>query len=201
MERESERATAPVAMFAPARVAYFEANGWRAYYEHRWWKVLLLLVRLCQEQFHIPFPRSLVAAYYATRAAAAWVPVQHDERKVLRFYERFYRLAQRYSTTPFDPVQVAALELRYNDDHRRLTFEADKGPLLETMVALHAALFCLPTEQVRESAEWRVSAMNRCDQIVHGQSSDIERDWTAVEEDLRRCYAALPSGRRGLGGG
>ena len=37
----------------PERVAYFEPNGWRAYYERKWLKVLWLIVRLCQEQFHI----------------------------------------------------------------------------------------------------------------------------------------------------
>ncbi|TMC19597.1 MAG: hypothetical protein E6J33_05435 [Chloroflexi bacterium] len=59
----------------PERVAYFETNGWRAYYERKWLKVLWLIVRLCQEQFHVPFPMSLLAAYYTTRASAAWAPL------------------------------------------------------------------------------------------------------------------------------
>ena len=66
----------------PERVAYAEANGWRAYYERDWLKVIRLIVALCQEQFHIPFPMSLLAAYYTTRASAAWVPDDHDVGKV-----------------------------------------------------------------------------------------------------------------------
>ena len=81
--------------FDPERVAYFEANGWRAYYDRKWLKMLRLIVGLCQEQFHIPFPMSLLAAYYTTRASLAWVPVDHDEQKVLAFLEKFYRLARR----------------------------------------------------------------------------------------------------------
>src|SRR5216684_4470829 len=104
----------------PARVAYAEANGWRAYYERNWLKVLWLIVSLCQEQFHIPFPMSLQAAYYTTRASAAWVPVDHDEQKVLAFLEKFYRVARRYSSLKFDPGHVAALELQYFDVHRQL---------------------------------------------------------------------------------
>ncbi len=42
--------------FRPERVAYFEAAGWKAYYDHKWLKMLRLLVLLCQEEFHIPFP-------------------------------------------------------------------------------------------------------------------------------------------------
>ncbi len=75
----------------PERVAYFEAAGWRAYYDHKWIKMLRLIVSLCQEQFRIPFPMSLLAGYYTTRASAAWVPVNHDEQKVLRYLEKFYQ--------------------------------------------------------------------------------------------------------------
>ena len=68
--------------FDPERVAYFEANGWRAYYDRKWLKMLRLIVGLCQEQFRIPFPISLLGAYYTTRASLAWVPVDHDEQIV-----------------------------------------------------------------------------------------------------------------------
>src|SRR5574340_1671498 len=71
--------------FQPERVAYYEAAGWKAYYDHRWFKMLRLIVGLCQEQFRIPFPMSLLAAYYTTRASLAWVPVDHDEQKVLAY--------------------------------------------------------------------------------------------------------------------
>ena len=71
----------------PARIAHYEASGWRAYYDRQWLKMLRLIVALCQEEFHIPFPMSLLAAYYTTRASVAWVPVEHDERKVLNYLE------------------------------------------------------------------------------------------------------------------
>ena len=44
--------------FDPDRVAYFEANGWRAYYDRKWIRLLRLIVGLCQQQFRIPFPVS-----------------------------------------------------------------------------------------------------------------------------------------------
>ena len=88
----------------PERIAYLESAGWRAYYDRDWPKLLHLLVTLCQEQFRIPFPTSLLAAYYVTRAAAAWAPVDHDEEKVKTYYAKFYRLARRDSALNFDPV-------------------------------------------------------------------------------------------------
>jgi hypothetical protein len=177
--------------FEPERVAYYEAYGWRAYYERKWFQVLRLIVGLCQEQFHIPFPMSLLAGYYTVRASAAWVPVEHDERKVLSYLEKFYRVARRYSGLQFDPVRVAQLELQYFDVHRRLVGAEDKSEFVETMVQLHSALFCLPPEAVRESAEWRVRAADIVDLITGKLSTNVEEDWAKLEEYLRRCYRSL----------
>ncbi len=177
--------------FDPERVAYFEAAGWRAYYDHKWFKMLRLLVGLCQEQFHIPFPMSLIAAYYTTRASLAWVPIDHDERKVLAYLEKFYRVARRYSGLTYDVSKVAALELQYFDVHRRLSGKPEKDEFLQTLVDLHSAIFGLPAERVRESAEWRLRAANTVDQITSKTSTDIEGDWARLEEDLRRCYGSI----------
>ncbi|HEX3643900.1 MAG TPA: hypothetical protein VHV10_21630 [Ktedonobacteraceae bacterium] len=177
--------------FDPERIAYFEAAGWRAYYDHKWLKMLRLLVGLCQEQFNIPFPMSLVAAYYTTRASLAWVPIDHDESKVLAYLEKFYRVARRYSGLTYDVSQVAALELQYFDVHRRLSGKPEKDEFLQTLVDLHSAIFGLPAERVWESAEWRLHAANTVDQITSKTSTDIEGDWTKLEEDLRRCYGSI----------
>lgn len=177
--------------FEPERVAYYEANGWRAYYERKWFQVLRLIVGLCQQQFHIPFPVSLLAAYYTTRASAAWVPVDHNEQKVLSYLQKFYRVARRYSGLQFDPERVAQLELQYFDMHRRLVGAQDKSEFVETMVQLHSAIFGLSPAAVRESAEWRVRAADIVDLITGKLSTNIEEDWAKLEEYLRRCYRSL----------
>src|SRR5260370_26509145 len=136
----------------PDRVAYFEAAGWRAYYDHKWVKMLRLIVGLAQEQFRIPFPISLLAGYYTTRASAAWVPVDHDEQKVLRYLQKFYQVARRYSGLKFDISHVAALEFQYFDVHRRLAGNPEKEEFLKTLIDLHSSIFGLSPEQPKESA-------------------------------------------------
>ena len=177
--------------FNPDRVAYFEAVGWRAYYDRKWLRMLRLIVGLCQEQFHIPFPRSLQAAYYTTRASLAWVPVDHDERKVLTLLEKFYRIARRYSSLKYDPARVAVLELQYFDVHRRLTGDPEKGEFLHALIDLHSAIFDLSPAQAKESAEWRLLAANTVDLITSHTSADIEGDWAKLEEYLRQCYRSI----------
>ena len=179
--------------FNPRRVAYFEAAGWRAYYERRWLRLLQLIVSLCQEQFGIPFPTSLLAAYYVTRASAAWAPVNHNEAAVGAFYERFYRLARRYSGLKFDPARAAALELRYNIEHRRLVGNPDKSSFIEAMTALHGELFGLTLSQARPSAELRVQANNTVDRITSRTSANVPADWTRLEDQLCQCYTSIRS--------
>jgi hypothetical protein len=175
----------------PEQIAYYEANGWRAYYERKWLRVLWLLVRLCQAQFHIPFPMSLLAAYYTTRASAAWVPVDHDISKVLAYLTSFYAVARRYSGLKFNVGYVAALELQYFDVHRRLVEATDKSEFVETMADLHSAIFGLTPAQMLESAEWRVKAADTVDLITGKKSTDVEGDWSRLEEYLRKCYGSI----------
>ena len=175
----------------PERVAYAEANGWRAYYERDWLKVIRLIVALCQEQFHIPFPMSLLAAYYTTRASASWVPEDHDVGKVQRYLKKFYRIAHRYSGLQFDVERVAALELQYFDVHRRLVGKEDKSEFIQTMIDLHCAIFGLTPQQARESAELRVKASDTVDLITSKTSTNVAADWAKLEQYLRRCYTSI----------
>jgi hypothetical protein len=180
----------------PERVAYFEAAGWRAYYDRKWLKLIRLIVGLCQEQFGIPFPVSLFAAYYTARASAAWVPVEHDERKVLNYLRKFYGVARRYAGLQFDVRRVAALELRYFEVHRRLSGHPEKEEFLQSLVELHSAIFGLTPEQASESARWRLQAAATVDIITGKTSTDIEGDWAKLEEDLSRCYRSIQQERQ-----
>jgi hypothetical protein len=175
----------------PERLAYLEAGGWRAYYDRNWPKLIRLMVLLNQEQFHIPFPLSVVAAFHVARGSIAWAPVKNDPAEVRRHFTRFYRIARRWSGMTFEPRKAAELEIGYWIEHRRLSGNPDKASFVEAMTALHSQLFDLPPDQMRESAEWRVRANNTVDLITSHQSTDSEADWALLEEQLRQCYRSI----------
>lgn len=177
--------------FDPDRIAYFEVAGWKAYYERQWFKVIRLMIALVQEQFHVPFPTSLLAAYYITRASVAWAPVEHNEAVVQTFIEKFYRVAARYTDLKFDPEQVARLEFRYWKEHRAFSGKTEKPQYIDTMTALHSALFGITPQQARESGELRVQVTDIVDTITGHTSNDVERDWKRSEELLRECYGSI----------
>lgn len=177
--------------FDPDQVAYYEVAGWKAYYDHAWFKLLRLVIALVQEQFHIPFPISLLAAYYTTRASVAWVPVDHNLNVVQAYLEKFYRLALRYSGLHFDVEQVATLELQYWIVHRELSGKPDKTAFIEAMVELHSAVFGITKVQAQESGEQRVQANVILDTITGRTSQDPDKDWLKCEEHLRKCYGSI----------
>ena len=172
-------------------MAALEAGGWRAYYDRDWFKLLSLMVQLNQEQFHIPFPLSVVAAFHVARGSIAWAPDDHDEDRVRHHFTRFYRMAKRWSGLPFEPREASRLEVDYWIEHRRLIGNPDKSSFVDAMTALHSHLFGLAPGRMRESAEWRVKANNTVDLITGRRSVDPEADWAKLEGELRACYASI----------
>jgi hypothetical protein len=175
----------------PERIAQLEGGGWRAYYDRDWPTLLRGMVQLNQEQFHIPFPLSVVAALHVARGSAAWAPLDNDPDVVRGHFIRFYRMARRWSGLTFEPRRAAQLEVQYWIEHRRLVGNPDKEPFIQAMTALHSHLFDLPLERMRESAEWRVRANNTVDGITGGQSKDVEADWSKLEGELVECYRSI----------
>jgi hypothetical protein len=149
------------------------------------------MVQLNQEQFHIPFPLSVVAAYHVARGSIAWVPVKNDPQIVRAHFTRFYRIARRWSGMGFEPRRAADLEIGYWIEHRRLAGNPDKSTFVDAMTSLHSHLFNLPPERMRESAEWRIKANNTVDLITGKVSKEPEADWAKLEEELRQCYRSI----------
>ena len=177
--------------FDPEHVAKLETEVWRSYYAKQWLRVLYLTERTSAVEFHIPFPRSLEAAYWATRAALAFKPVKNDLPATLTALERYYRLVRRFSGLTFDPAEVAGTELRYWVVHRELSGGVDHTGLVDVLTDLHAATFEISRERAHESGDWRARAAITVDGITGRRSTDVDGDWHRLEDQLRRCYRSL----------
>jgi hypothetical protein len=178
----------------PEAIAYYETTGWEAYYAHDWLRGFGLMVRLLESQFHIPFPRSFLAALHVIRASVAFAAQDPPRRDpVSRHLERFYRLAAGANGDAFDPHTAAELELRYWEIHRLQAQEPERNtrPLVESLAALHAALFGRTPAEMWASAESRTTALLAVDRITGRRSADPAADWRLVEQCLRRAYQQI----------
>ncbi len=178
--------------FDPDQVARIEASGWKAYYDHNWLRAFLLLVRINQAQFHIPFPRSLVAAVYTTRASIAFAP--HDNAAALEtvrdYLRKFYAVVAEVNQQSFDPDRIGDLELDYWIVHRHLALDRaeDYTPLVASLTALHAAIFSSTPARMAASARNRARGAATVDLITSKRSTDPAADWRMVYFYLRRAY-------------
>jgi hypothetical protein len=183
--------------FDPDAVGYYEKAGWEAYYDRNWPQVLWLMVRLSHEQFDMPWPTAVAAAYDTVRAAAAFAPLENDLSATRGHLERFYAKAQRTRPTRASAAALAALELDYWVVHRDLARRraSDPGdditPMVDSLAALHAALFDSTPERMRVSASLRALAAVAVDRITGQYSQDVAADWARVEDLLRQCYRAV----------
>jgi hypothetical protein len=183
--------------FDPDRVAYLETAGWRAYYDHRWAELLRLMLSLNRDQFHMPAPAAVLAAYYTVQASRAWAPAQNRPDRALYYLSRFYRQAQAHSGLAPNPAHAAQLELDYWDLARRINREISRDRLLHTMTALHAEIFGISHEAAAESAELRVQAIELLREITGESAADREHNWREIEDRLRRCYRSALDAIRG----
>jgi hypothetical protein len=184
--------------FDPDKVAYYEKAGWQAYYDRKWLRAFWLLVRLNRQQFRMSWLTALAAALDTVRASIAFAPLDGDIFKAQGHIERFYEKARRSLDIQTEAGQLAELEMNYWVIHRQLALhrlqtpeEDDIEPMIQALVALHAALFDASPEQLRPSAELRALAAKTVDDITGKRSTDVAADWRRVEEYLRQAYQAV----------
>ena len=184
------------ARFAPARVAYFEAAGWRAYYDREWLRVLGLMMQLNREQFGMSWLSAGAAALDVVRAGIAFAPVDNDIPGATAHLARFYAKARRSAGIAADARSLAEGEMAYWVVHRQLANErkaapdhtGDLTPMVDALARLHEALFAATPEAARASAQLRAQAAARVDRITGGYSPDVEADWRLLERELEAAY-------------
>jgi len=188
--------------FDPDKVAHYEKSGWQAYYDRRWFKALWLLVRLNREGFRMSWPTALAAALDTVRASLAFAPLNNDIPKARGHIEKFFEKARRSLEFKVEAGQLAELEMNYWVIHRQLALRRIKNPaddniepMVQALVALHAALFNVPPEQMRPSARLRALAAKTVDEITGNRSTDVAADWRRVEEYLRQAYRAVEAAK------
>lgn len=186
--------------FNPEKIAYYEKNGWEAYYDRDWLRAFWLLVQLNREQFHMPLFTALAAATDTVRASIAFAPLANNTAKATYFIENFFAKARRSLKISTDAKTLASLEIDYWLVHRQLAIRRQQNhadteiePMIQALANLHAALFAASPVSMRASAEWRALAAKTVDRITGHYSTDIAGDWQQVEAYLRKAYEAVQS--------
>ncbi|MFN8535230.1 MAG: hypothetical protein U0556_16965 [Dehalococcoidia bacterium] len=174
--------------FDPDAMAWYEAEGWRAYYDKNIPRGVWLMARLIRSQFGLSWRETAPATLDVVRAYLAFQPKDGDWVETRRHLESFYRRALGPSGMAYDPRLVAQRELEYWIVHRVTAGDEKREPLILSLAELHAALFGRPIGEMRRSAEHRERAAQAVDRITSGRTTSAQQDWAVVHSALRDCY-------------
>lgn len=165
--------------FDPNEVARLETDMWRAYYDNRKLPLFLDLGELLRTEYHLPFLRSNVTAFYAAKAAFVFKRghSRADYEQALPDLRRYYSVLRRLSTTPFSVERASQLELEWWISHRSSSPKLDGD-----LAALQAEIFHVPVGRLAEHARLRAEAMRIRDN--HG-------DWNVIGSLLQQSWASL----------
>lgn len=172
------------------RTAEADANMWRAYYNHQFFKLFGQLFQLSRARMGLRWLATLRIAYYAGWAAAYYRINKKrgvDNTKVLKNLTKFYKIISDNCTEPFDYAKAAQSELAWWDIHRKST---KNNAALENSLAENAAvIYHVSPAALKEYAHYRAEAM-----ILprhEGDDQPVPTDWQQVHHLLELSWHSL----------
>lgn len=177
--------------FDPNEVARLDTAMWRSYYSRQRFRLFREATELLEKQYHLPFWRRQLVAYYAARSAFVFKDgnSRADYEKALPDLKKFYAEIKDISTTDFDVDQATRLELEWWIVHRQRA-EHNEGDLAKALADAAAAVYNVPAEQLMEYGDLRARAMEiRDDQAAAGGVTD--EDWQRIDDLLHGSWRSL----------
>src|SRR3954453_17908727 len=97
--------------FDPRAVGRLECRAWETYYRRKWGAAAIAFVQLVRAAFGMPWPRTLLGAWYVLRGNMVWADNDPDAARA--YMPRFYALLRRTEGGIFDPRRAAELEVEW----------------------------------------------------------------------------------------
>jgi hypothetical protein len=172
-------------------VGRLETAMWRSYYGHQPARLYGQLWELLRHQYHLPFWRASLAAWYAARAAVVFQRGHNrgEYQLALPGLADYYSLIRRSGDIPFSVEDAARLELAWWIVHReRATHPA--GDLEQSLADLQAAIYRRPASLFQDHARARARAMLLRDD-AQAKGGVSEEDWKAIGKLLDASWMSL----------
>ncbi len=156
--------------FDPVRLGRAECGAWLGYYTRNWPQVLRAAVVMVREGFGMPWPRTLLGAWYVLRGNQLWAPYpENDPDGARAAMRRFYALLARDHHLRIDPARAAELEVDWWHEHRVLQRERsddDETALVAALVRVYAYVYGVSPAALEPAARARALAMRVSDAWV-----------------------------------
>jgi hypothetical protein len=181
--------------FDPVVIGRAESDVWVGYYRRDWVLVLRSAVVMVRDGFAMPWPRTLLGAWYVLRANQLWAPYPDNDADGARAcMRRFYALVARDQGLSIDSGRAAELEVAWWHEHRVLQQErtdADETGLVRALRALYAYVYGVPEADADVAARARAHAMRISDDWVAAGCDPDDDRLHEERRDLVESYTRL----------
>jgi hypothetical protein len=183
-------AKSDITQFDYRKVAQHDADMWRSYYNHQFFKLFTQALRLTRDQLGFNWFLTLKLSYHAAWAAADYRLNKGKENypRTLKNLIKLYKIISKNCTEPFDFKKAAELELEWWDIHRY----PDKYPktLEQSLADAMAVIYSVkPSANLTDYAHRRAVAMMIPDH--HGDDHATPIDWPKVNKLLLESWKSL----------
>jgi hypothetical protein len=173
------------------KVAKLDANAWRSYYNHRFFKMFIQLLRGMKAQIRLNWYLTLKLAFYSGRAATTYRRTKDHENyeKVLKDLTKYYQVLSSHCTLPFDYKEAAKLELEWWDIHRYP--EKYKKSLEISLAEAAAVVYGVNPKNLKDYAHYRAVAMMIPNHTGDKGKTDSDKDYKEIESLLAKSWQSL----------
>lgn len=175
--------------FNPDTFAKLDADMWVAYYNHRFFTLFILLLRLNYIQFRPSLILTARGAYHSAKAAIVFRKTKghEDTDRVLQHLVWFYKLLSAHSVTGFDYQKAAELELQwwFVDRYPERYKVSRATALAEGM----AAIYDVPMASLKVYGKNRAAAMELLGDYHHDITAPV--NWDRLRNLLKKSYRGL----------
>lgn len=177
--------------FDANEVARLDTAMWRSYYDRERLKIFGELGQVLDTQFHFPFWRRQLVAFYAARSAFVFKDgkSREDYEKSLPDLRKFYAEVRDVSSTEFSVEQAAKLELEWWIVHRQRK-QHKPGDLSKALADGAAVFYGVSPAELKEYGDLRAEAMEIRDSTAEA-GGVTEEDWQKIDELLHRSWNSL----------
>jgi len=163
--------------FNPKQVAYYEKENYVAYYQKRWLRLLRASVGMVKEAFGLSWPQAVYAAYLVARAEIAFAPFPNNDVPLAEAYmRRFYAFIKKVHNANFDVAEVARLDVKWWEIHRRLFGNPQNQELVDAVAALYAVTYGVEPERVRQALHGSIPVETRGEHERPGSAQRVAVD-------------------------
>ena len=177
--------------FDPIATGTLEAKMWRSYYDRQHMALFLQLAQALRTQYHFPWLRSYVGAYYGASAAFTFKEghERRDYEKALPALQTYFSLIRNTGNRDFDVPRTTSRELEWWIVHRQRD-RYPPGALGSACAEAAASLYGVPPSSTLEHGQLRAQAMLLRDAREEA-GSVTDADWSTIESLLHRSYLSL----------